>query len=332
MKAVILPDYNANVLRAMLSLQTKEIPTPNPSADEVLVELFATACNPSDIAFIRGSYNIIKPVPAIPGFEASGKVVSAGKNVQHLLGKNISCFVQSETSGTWAENFVVNKNDLIVLDQRMDLNQGAAFSVNPFTAFGMMEIAKNRGSKAILQNAAGGQVAEFIRRLAAESGIEVINIARKTETVENLLKSGEKFVLSEQDDNFSEKLKTLCHELNATTAFDAVGGSLTGEMFNSLPPNSELVVYGGLSGKRIAEFNEMDLIFKKKIISGFNLIDWKNNLPEKEFQSVSKILQEKFISGKLKTKFQLETTLDGIVSGLKTYIKDMSAGKLLIKP
>jgi len=120
--------------------------------------------------------------------------------------------------------------------------------------------------------------------------------------------------------------------LNATIAFDAVGGTLTGEMFNCLPANSELVVYGGLSGKRISDFNEMDLIFKKKIISGFNLIDWKISLSENEFQKVSEDLQEKFISGKLTTKFQSEITLDEIVNGLKTYIKNMSAGKLLIKP
>jgi NADPH:quinone reductase-like Zn-dependent oxidoreductase len=297
-----------------------------------LIELHAAACNPSDIAFIRGGYNIIKPLPAIPGFEASGKVISVGKNAQNLLGKNISCFVQSDTSGTWAENFVVNINDLIVLDKRMDLDQGAAFSVNPFTAFGMIDIAKNRGSKAILQNAAGGQVAEFIRRLAEENGMKVINIARKPETVDSLVKSGEKFVLFEQDENFAEKLKSLSHELNATTAFDAVGGELAGIMFNAMPKNAELVSYGGLSGKNISGISEMDLIFKNKTISGFNLIDWKKDLPENEFQKVSENLQEKFILGKLKTKFQSETTLDEIVSGLKTYIKNMSAGKLLIKP
>ena len=41
MKAVILPDYNANVLRAMLSLHTNKLPVPVPSTDEVLVKLFA---------------------------------------------------------------------------------------------------------------------------------------------------------------------------------------------------------------------------------------------------------------------------------------------------
>jgi len=332
MKAVLLPDYNQNVLRAMLSLRIEEFQTPVPEADEVVINLFAAACNPSDIAFICGGYNIIKPVPAIPGFEASGEVIKTGANAQSLFGKNVSCFVQSDKSGTWAEEFVANKNDLVVLDEKMDLNQGAAFSVNPFTAYGLIELSKLRGSKAIVQNAGGGQVAEFIRRLAEENNIDVINIVRKKETVDTLKKAGEKYVLCEQENDLLENLKTLSGELNATIAFDAVGGELAGSMVNAMPKNTELVVYGGLSGKRISDVNEMDLIFKRKKISGFNLIDWKESLEKDGFSEISKTLQEKFISGKLKTEFQATTSLNTIVNGLKTYIKNMSSGKLLIKP
>jgi len=332
MKAVLLPDYNPNVLRAMLSLRVEEIQSPVPGKNEVVVRLYAAACNPSDIAFIRGGYNIIKPVPAIPGFEASGKVIAAGSKAQNLLGKNVSCFVQSDDSGTWAEEFVAHINDLVVLDEKMDFNQGAAFSVNPFTAQGLIDIAKHRESKAIVQNAGGGQVAEFIRRLAEENNIDVINIVRKEETVDSLKRTGEKYVLYEQETDFFKKLKSIAIDLNATTAFDAVGGELAGTLFNAMPKNAELVVYGGLSGKRISGVNEMDLIFKEKRISGFNLINWKETLDQEEFKLISETLQEKFISGKLKTEFQATTNLDTIVDGLKTYIKNMSSGKLLIKP
>lgn len=332
MKAVILPGYNSNFLKAMLSLRIEELQIPEPGDDEVLVELFASVCNPSDIAFLRGGYNIVKPVPAIPGFEASGKVVSTGKNTENLLGKKISCFVQSETSGCWAEYFVVHKNDLVVLNENTDLSGAAAFSVNPFTAFWLVETTKTHKSKAILQNAAGGQVANFIRKLAAENGIDVINVVRKTETVDELKHTGEKYVLCEQDEDFTNKLTVLSHDLKATVAFDAVGGTLGGQMFNAMPEKAELIVYGGLSGKQISGINEMDLIFRNKTISGFNLIDRKQKLSENEFDRISMELQEKFISGKWETKIQATTTLDNIVKGLKIYIKDMSAGKLLIKP
>ena len=315
-----------------MSLRTDEVDSLIPADDEVVVEMAASACNPSDIAFIRGIYNIIKPVPAIPGFEAAGIVIAAGKNTGHLLGKKISCFVQSDSSGTWAEQFIVGINDLVVLDENMDMDQGAAFTVNPFTAFGLIEIAKLRESSAIIQNAAGGQVADFIRNLAADNGIEVLNIVRKESTAVSLKEAGVKHILCEQDEHFEEELQTIAHALNATTTFDAVGGGLSGQLFHAMPEDSELVVYGGLSGRRIEGINEMDLIFKNKIISGFNLIDWKNEMEEDEYLSISEYLQQQFISGSLQTKFQATSTLDDIVKGLSSYLKNMSAGKLLIKP
>lgn len=332
MNAIKLNEYNSNVLRALLSLKLGSYHPLDLSDDEVLVDLHASTCNPSDIAFICGAYNIVKPLPAVPGFEASGIVSMTGENTHNLLGKKISCFVQSDKSGTWAEQFIVHKKDLIILSDDFNMDQAAAFSVNPFTAYGLVKIAKKRNSKAIIQNAAGGQVAEFIRILAKKEGLNVINILRKPQSAKMLLDAGEQFVLCEQDENFEEDLIELANNLSGTIAFDAVGGDLSGKLINAMPAESELIVYGGLSGQRISGINEMDLIFANKKISGFNLIDWKVRLEKGEFDIISKTLQEMFIKEELVTKIQGETTLDNIIDGLKIYLKNMSAGKLLIKP
>lgn len=331
MKAIVLPQYNNNVLRAMLSLKTEEVSLPLPEDNEVVVEMHAATCNPSDIAFIRGIYNVVKPIPAIPGFEASGSVIKTGANTVNLLGKRVSCFVQSNKSGTWAEQFIVHKDDIIVLGDDMDMDQAAAFSVNPFTAYGLIQIASQRESEAIIQNASGGQVASFVRKLAELNNIKVIDIVRKPETAA-ILKQENQFTLCESDEDFFDQLKELAHTLNATTAFDAVGSTLSGQMFNAMPPDAELVVYGGLSGKRMTDINEMDIIFQNKLISGFNLLDWKNELDEEEFETIAGKMESMFTKSILKTRFQGMTSLDEIKGGLKAYIGNMSGGKLLIKP
>lgn len=332
MKAVILPAYNKNVLRALLSLQVSEKEKPHPADDEVLVKMHAASCNPSDIAFIQGGYNIVKTLPAVPGFEGSGQVVEAGKNAKNFIGKNISCFAQEDTDGTWCEYFITKKENIIVLEDGMDMGQAACFMVNPFTAFGLLEIAEKNKSRAIIQNASGGQVAQFVRKLAIEKNIAVIDIVRKKETADLLLSKGCRHVLYENSEDFEKELLEISSKLKPTTAFDAVGGELSGKIFNAMEGPAEMVVYGSLSGKKLAEIAFMDLIFKEKIITGFNLISWKEKLEPGVFELVSKLLQERFISGEFQTQIQEIISLENVVQGLKKYIGNMSGGKVLLKP
>lgn len=332
MKSVILPSYNRNIIRAMLGLKVMDVEMPVPGDNEVVIKMHASPVNPSDIAFIQGVYNIVKPLPATPGFEASGEIVASGENVKTYVGKKVSCFVQDDNSGTWAEYLVAKIEDIIILKDNMDMDQAACFTVNPFTAFGMFDIALQREAKAIIQNASGGQVASFIRTMANDNNIEVIDIVRKQETANKLVADGAKHVLIETDEDFNEKLQKIASLLKPTVAFDAVGGAVSGMMINALDADSELVVYGGLSGKPMSDVNLMGIIFDNKIISGFNLIDWKAEIGQDEFNRISELLQDGIISGKYSTAISDSVTFEKIVGGLRGYISDMSKGKLLVKP
>ncbi len=335
MKAVILPAYNQNVLRAMLSLKVEEIPIPIPKEDEVLIKIEAAPCNPSDIAFMQGGYNIVKTLPAVSGFEGAGTVISTGDSVQakKLFGKKVSCFIQEDSYGTWAEYFVTKAKSCIPVDENMEMEQAACFAINPFTAYGLYEIARKNISHAIILNAAGGQVARFVQVLAKAKNINVINIVRKKEQIEELTDLGEKYVFDSNDEDFENKLKETAHLLNATTAFDAVSGELAGKILNSMPPKSELIVYGGLSAKPISEIEVLDIIFKNKKISGFNLNEWiETKINIDEFSRISEELQQMFIKGEMKTKIQKSYKFDDVVKGMRQYLSNMSGGKILFIP
>lgn len=120
----------------MLGLKVLDIEIPIPGDNDVIIKVHAAPVNPSDIAFIQGSYNIVKTLPAVPGFEASGVVIDGGDNAKNMIGRKVSCFVQDDRSGTWSEFVVVNMSDVILLKDEMDMDQAACFTVNPFTAYG----------------------------------------------------------------------------------------------------------------------------------------------------------------------------------------------------
>lgn len=331
MKKIILPAYNKNIIRALRSLRVEQCVLSQPKKNEVLIKVHAAPCNPSDIAFLIGGYNIVKKVPTVPGFEGSGIVVEAGEGAEDLINSKVSFFIQGENCGSWSEYVISNRKKLVVLDAKMNMDQAACFAINPFTARGLLDIALLRDNHAVIQNAAGGQVAAFVRQMAGSMGIEVIDIVRKEETVERLKKEGAKHVLLESNPQFEEKLKKLAHKLDARLTFDAVGGPLAGQIFNAMPHDAELVSYGGLSTKNISGIDPMGLIFHDKIVSGFNLPEWREQMDDDFFEQVSLEMQHLFISGKYQTKIQGSVGFDNISDGLIHCLRHLSKGKMLIK-
>jgi len=332
MKAIALDNYNPNLIRVLRNMKVVDIPIPKPEAGQVLVKVKASPINPSDIAFLRGGYNIVKSLPAIPGFEGVGKIVEVGKGIdKSVIGERVAFFIQDDNSGAWAEYAIVGKNDFIIVDNELPLEQAACLFVNPFTAYALFEHLSDNKHQAIIQSAANGQVGQFIRYFAKEHDIEVINLVRKSEQVEMLINAVCKYVLDTNDEKFEDKLTQLSSRLNATAAIDAVGGELSGKILNAMPAGSEVVVYGGLSGMAVSGINTLDLIFKNKVLSGFNLNDWIADKSKEDFSKISGFIQTLFMDKKLETKIHKPFEMDDFYNAMRAYIADMSAGKVLLK-
>jgi NADPH:quinone reductase len=332
MKAIVLDQYNPNLIRALGNMKVETVAVPKPEVGQILLKVEASPVNPSDIAFLRGGYNIIKPLPAIPGFEGAGVIVAVGNGMdKSLIGQRVSFFSQEDKNGAWAEYSVVGKNDFIPVSRDLPPEQAACFFVNPFTAYALFEHVLENQHKALVQTAANGQVGQFIRYFAREHGVKVINLVRKPQHVQQLKSGGCKYVLDVNEGDFDKRLGEMCGALNVTAAIDAVGGELTGQILNALPAGSELVVFGGLSGMPVAGIDPLELIFKNKVLSGFNLSDWLSEINAEAFQKISGYLQTLFVEKKLNTRIHKLYDMDDFYRGLRTYISDMSAGKVVLK-
>jgi len=331
-KALIIEAYNANLVRALRGMKIIEKPLPEPQPGEVLVKMDASPVNPSDIAFLRGMYNINKPLPAVPGFEGTGIIVETrDENSKNLIGNRVSFFTQEDSDGAWCEYLCRKSGNYIFVNDELSLEQAACLFINPFTAYAMFDEALKSGTKAIIQTAANGQVGRFIRFFANENGIKVINLVRKSEHVEALKSEGESFVLNLNDENFYENLKNLNNNLNATVAIDAVGGEITGKLLNVMPAGSQVILYGGLSGALVSMIDPLEVIFKNKILKGFNLGDWMKTVSDEEVERISGYLQTLFIEKKIETRIHASFPLENFYEGLRAYISDMSAGKVLFR-
>ncbi|MDP3462228.1 MAG: zinc-binding dehydrogenase [Bacteroidales bacterium] len=332
-KAIQYPVYQTNIIKSMLSLTLVDKGLPKPVKNQILIRMEAAQANPSDIAFLQGGYNVKKTLPCVPGFEGCGIVSSVGEGLveSDWIGKRVVCFTQHDKDGTWAEYFLADVDEVIQVDPRLRPEQAAGFFINPFTAWGLTEIALQRQSPCIVINAAGGQVAMWLLALAKKHRIKTIGIVRKPETVDALQNEGFDQLLASSGDDFQEKLSKLVVEMHATTAFDAVAGEMTGQLVNCLPYDSEVVVYGGLSGKPVSGIDFMSLIFRNAMITGFNLNDWLVLNETGKKAEIGTMLTEMILSGDIQPRVQSEVDLADFMKGLRSYLSSMSAGKVLIR-
>jgi NADPH2:quinone reductase len=330
MRAVLLRSYDGKPE----SLTIGELPVPQPGPGEVLIHVAASPINPSDLAFLVGRYGFKKPLPAVPGFEGSGTVVATGSGTmaRFLSGKRVACTVADPKipGGMWAEYVVTSANLCIPLARNITMDQGAMMLVNPLSAWAMVDEARKAGHKAIVQTAAASALGKMVFRLGRRYRMPVINIVRRAEQVELLKGIGAEHVLDSSSDVFDSQLRKLCNELSATVGLDAVAGELTGRVLKAQPKGSRMFVYGALSLKG-CDVDPGSLIFEGKVVAGFWISAWLARKGLVEKIRVARKVQQ-LLGDELRSDIQAATPLSQAVQAIEQYMKDMTAGKVLLIP
>ncbi|HEY6351237.1 MAG TPA: zinc-binding dehydrogenase [Candidatus Angelobacter sp.] len=330
MRAVQLRDYDGKPE----SISIAEIPVPHPGPGEVLVKVFASPINPSDLMFIQGLYGFKKSLPAVPGFEGSGTVVETGSGMlaRFLKGKRVTCAVADARSsgGMWAEYVVASAKLCIPLQKNVELEQGAVMLVNPFTAWALMNIARRGGHRAVVQTAAASALGRMIIRLGQRFFLPVINIVRRPEQAQLLRSLGAEHIVNSSGPAFEDALRDLCRKLGATIGFDAVAGEMSAMVLRAQPPGARLLVYGGLS-LAAAQADPSSLIFESKHLDGFWLSSWVQSRSMLGQLRLARQVQS-LLGSDLKTDFQSKVPLNDAALALQRYASNMTAGKVLIMP
>ena len=90
------------------ALQWKELPTPQPKAGEVLIQIAAASVNYPDVLRIQKKYQVQPELPFIPGSEVAGTVAALGEGVTNVkLGDRVIAFVGL---GGFAEQVVASSS------------------------------------------------------------------------------------------------------------------------------------------------------------------------------------------------------------------------------
>ncbi|OQR87887.1 oxidoreductase, zinc-binding dehydrogenase family protein [Achlya hypogyna] len=312
--------------------EVQEVPVPALKADQVLVKVACSPINPSNLSQLQGQYGDFgkMPLPQRTGGEGSGTVIAAGESpyAQSLIGKRVGTVAQP--SGMWAEYVAVSATSCIPLTDETTFEDGASCFVNPLTVVAFVEIALAKGVKTIVHTAGASALGKMLVRHAKEHGVKVIAVVRRQEQADTLKDIGAEYIVDTSSAEWQKQLENLATELEATLAFDAVCGTTAGAVLTAMPANSELFVYGALSGEGVSGVSPLDLIFRNKKVSGFWLVQYLGQRGAGMVEMVGKVA--KALTSTFQTKIRVSYPLDQAAAAFQDYTNSMGNDKVAFKP
>jgi NADPH2:quinone reductase len=315
-------------------LQVRDVPAPEPGAGEVRVRMRLSPINPSDLLVVRGQYGRLPTLPATPGFEGIGVVEAAGPGLlRHLRGLRPGrrVAVLNGKGGNWQEQVVLPARQVVPLADDVPDEQAASFFVNPATALVMTQkVLRVPAGAWLLQTAAGSALGRMVIRLGKHSGFRTINVVRRREQTEELLRAGGDTVICTADEVVPERVRQITGGEGVRFALDAVGGTTGAAVAQSLAPAGRMLVYGTLSGEPIP-LDPRTLMVGRKRIEGFWLSEWVREQGPLTMLGLFRTIQKLLRAGVLTSEVEATYPPEEIQAAVRQAEMPGRHGKVLLR-
>jgi NADPH:quinone reductase len=229
------------------ALQWKELPSPQPKAGEVLIEIKAASLNFPDLLIVQGKYQTKPPVPFVPGAEYAGVIAAVGDGVTHLkVGQDVACL---SGTGGFATHTVAPAALCIPLPPGFPHVDAAAFIMIYATSHhALVDRAQLKAGETVLVLGAAGGVGTSAIQVAKAMGARVIAAASTDEKCELCKSIGADATINYSRDDLRESIKALTDGKGPDVIYDPVGGDLAEPAFRSIAWRGRYLIIGFASG------------------------------------------------------------------------------------
>jgi NADPH:quinone reductase-like Zn-dependent oxidoreductase len=311
-------------------LHVREVPEPQPGPGQVRVRMIASPINPSDLLMVRGQYGRQPTLPCTPGFEGVG-VVEAGSGLlaRRVMGRRVA--VLNSASGNWQEQVVIPARQAVPVPDELTDEQAATFFVNPASALVMTRhvLRVPRGAW-LLQTAAGSALGRMVIRLGKRYGFRTLNVVRRREQAEELLRAGGDAAIATNEEPLAERALALTGGEGVRYALDAVGGATGSEVVRALGRGGRMLVYGTLAGEPLA-LDSRALMVGQKRVEGFWLSEWMRDAglltKARLFSKIGRLTEAGVLTSEVGASFPLAD----IRAAVRQAAKPGRAGKVLLR-
>ncbi len=309
-------------------LNVSDTEKPEPKANEIRIKTILAPIHNHDLATIKGTYGYKPELPAIGGSEAVGTIDALGADVEGFeVGQRVSV---ANVHNTWAEYFTAPADFVFVIPDSIKDEMAAQLIAMPLSALMLLEFLNLQYGQWVIHNAANGAVGKTLAILAANRGINTINIVRSDEAKNELTKMGIKNNVSTDDEDWQDQVKAIVGDQRIIAAIDAVGGEASGELQSLLGEGGTIVAFSALSGDPMA-LNSGQLIFNKITAKGFWGTDTSVNMNQKNKQRLINELIDRATDGKLQLPVDSTYDLSEVTKAVSKDVQSNKNGKILLK-
>ena len=229
------------------ALTWKELPTPAPKAQEVLVKIEAASLNFPDLLIVQNKYQMKPPLPFVPGSEYAGTVEAVGEGVTHLkVGQRVACL---SGTGGFATHAIAPGALCMPLPPGFPAVDAAAFIMIYATSWhALIDRAQLKSGETVLVLGAAGGVGTAAIQIAKAAGARVIAAASTDDKCALCKSIGADATINYSQENLRDSIKTLTDGKGPDVIYDPVGGDFAEPAFRSIAWRGRYLVVGFASG------------------------------------------------------------------------------------
>jgi NADPH:quinone reductase-like Zn-dependent oxidoreductase len=181
MKACICPKYGPPSV-----LKIRDIEKPTPGENELLIKVFATTVNRTDIGFLRGKPSIVrlftgltKPQLAVTGTDFAGLVEAIGKNVTRFRTGDRVMGLGGMGIKSHAEYLTAAQTKpIILIPGKLNFEQAVACLEGAFYAASSIQYLKPKAGQKAMVNGATGAIGSSMIQILRHLGLDITATCR----------------------------------------------------------------------------------------------------------------------------------------------------------
>ncbi|WP_121120204.1 quinone oxidoreductase family protein [Croceibacterium ferulae] len=317
--------FVASSFSGFTGLTLRDIPSPTPAEDRLLVRVVAAGVNVVDHSILHGKMPMVTS-PLVLGNEGAGIVEHGDTDfptgTRVAFGGPFGVLEQ----GTYAEFVAVPKAMLYRVPANINLIEAAGLPVAYISAFIALEMAGFAAGKIVYAPGVFGGIGNATLQLARALGAkQVISSTASSEKASRAHAAGFDHVIDMSTEPLVAAVRRMTEDYGVDVVVDGLSGPILSASLSVLATQGTIVTVGYSAGRE-ANIDVTNLIWKSGQIKGFNFLLETPERWELAWESIQSLLAKEEIRPIVDQVFSFEETADA----MRYLVEERPSGRVIV--